>query len=682
MMTTKSTPKFAPKLVPKLAPKTWQLPLVLLILCLISTYYLIKTGWLDYGYSLSALFANGDALSLEQLATQLALLPTMTVAILAGGLLGVASTLLQQLIKNPLASDTTLSVGSGGQLALLLVTLFLPNVGLYGSFWVAFVGSLLGMAVVFFLAKGSRGSPVVLILSGLVVNILVGAVASLLILLYSDYTLGVRLWGAGDLVQTSWQGVMQTFGTLMFVALALVPLYKPLSLMSLDDRTARSLGVPVVPIRLAVIVLVAVAVAVVTSLLGMLAFIGLASASLANALAFKSLKARLVASGILGGLILWLTANISALLTPHISFMLPAGTISAVLGTPLVLWLVLKSAKQNPPTADTPAPLPLQKTPKKLPFVIGLIALTALALLIAPQVTIDKELTVAWGIAHFSQFDFIAQYRLPRTLSAMAVGAMLAVAGTLLQTLTKNPMASPEVLGVSSGAGMGVVGAFWLLPMVGMAVTPVALGLSGVMGAGVVLLVILALMSRISESYLLLVGVAISALMGVVMSLIGLSGNPALSAILSYLSGSTYHANPASAWYLCVVAVVLFGLSCLIIKPLSLMGLGAVIARGRGVPVKGFRLGVLSLIAILSAVATLAVGPLSFVGLMIPHLASRLGAVKLSDNLPLSALLGAMLMLIADWVGRYAMFPYEIPAGTIASLVGGGYFVYLMYRTK
>lgn len=177
----------------KFDPKSLRPPLVLFALCLISSWQLIKSHWLTQGYDFLALFKNSNALPLEQLAVQLSLVPTMAVAILAGGLLGVASVLLQQLIKNPLASDTTLAVGSGGQLALLLVTLFLPNVGLYGSFWVAFVGSLLAMVVVFFLAKGSRGSPVVLILSGLVVNILVGAVASLLILLYSDYTLGVRL---------------------------------------------------------------------------------------------------------------------------------------------------------------------------------------------------------------------------------------------------------------------------------------------------------------------------------------------------------------------------------------------------------------------------------------------------------------------------------------------------------
>lgn len=659
------------------------LPACLLLLCLYTSWQLIDSTWLHgLGLTFLQLFRPSHTLSLTQMAVQLSLLPTMATALLAGGLLGAASTLLQQLIKNPLASDTTLSVGAGAQLALLMVTLFLPSFGLYGSFWVAFVGALASMSLVFFLAKGSRGNAVVLVLAGLVVNLLIGAVASLLLLFYADRAMGVLLWGAGDITQMGWHTTLWLLaGSVLFV-LALVPLYKPLSLMGLDDRTAQSLGVPVKQIRQAAIVLIAAAVALVISHLGAIAFVGLGAATLTNLLALRTLGTRLLFSFGVGGLLLWLTANIAALIAPKFSLPLPAGTISSLLGVPLILWLIIKSAKHH---IDSPTPaLPHTQKPVNLFFYgVLLLGLGATACFVAPQVMMTKDApSVAFGVSHLTELDFIAQYRLPRSLSAMAVGAMLAVAGILLQTLTKNPMASPEVLGVSSGGAMGVVLAFLILPTLGFAVTPLHLLPFGVMGAMAVLAVILWLTSRVNESLLLLVGVAISALMGVVMSLIGLSGNPKLQAVLSYLSGSTYHANPASAWYLLGAALVLYGVAQLITKPLALLGLGSVIAQGRGLSVQRFRLGVLTLVALLSAVATLAVGPLSFVGLMIPHLASRLGATKLSDSLPLSALLGAILLLVADWLGRYMIFPYEIPAGMLASLIGGAYFVYLMHKTK
>jgi iron complex transport system permease protein len=119
-----------------------------------------------------------------------------------------------------------------------------------------------------------------------------------------------------------------------------------------------------------------------------------------------------------------------------------------------------------------------------------------------------------------------------------------------------------------------------------------------------------------------------------------------------------------------------------IIKPLELIGLGDTVAKGRGLATQRFEMGVLILIAIASAAATLAVGPLSFIGLMVPHLAIAIGAVTLPKQLPVAAMLGASMMIIADWLGRYVIFPYEIPAGTLAAMVGGGYFIYLMRKMR
>ena len=113
-----------------------------------------------------------------------------------------------------------------------------------------------------------------------------------------------------------------------------------------------------------------------------------------------------------------------------------------------------------------------------------------------------------------------------------------------------------------------------------------------------------------------------------------------------------------------------------------MLALGETVAGSLGLAVRRSRSLLLVLVALMSAVATLAVGPLSFIGLMTPHLARRSGAVSPEKQLPTAALYGAALMLIADWFGRYLIFPYELGAGVIASLLGGGYFLLLLRQAR
>lgn len=641
-------------------------------------------------FDFNLLFSPSQSLDLTQMVAQLQLLPTMLVAMLAGGLLGVASVLLQQLVKNTLASDTTLAVGAGSQLALLLVTLFIPSFGLYGSFWVAFVGALCSMGLVFAMAAKSEMNPVVLILSGLVVNILLASLSALLMLFFSETAMGVVVWGSGDLNQTSWQNSQFLLGVSVVLPAILLFLIKPLTLMSLDDRQAKSLGVPVGFVRLMAVALVAMITASVVSCVGLLSFVGLASASMVNVLAIRHVGLRLLAGFGFGAALLWLTNNLVALLVKWlentIGFHLPVGAFTAILGAGLIIWLVIRQSKQRQIPQEQSSFLIPSRKEQGVAFWLSatacLFVLMSVALCLAPNAVGD----FLFGM----DTSLIQQFRLPRTLSAMATGIMLATAGVLLQNLTKNPMASPEVLGISSGSALGVVLAFvlmpWLLKMLDIemiAKEPILLLLgAGLLGASVVLAIILKLSAKLSPSSVLLVGVAISAFMSGVLTLIKISGNPQLQHILSWLSGTTYHASPASAWILVLVALVLFMLSFLILKPLRVISLNDTVARSVGVSVKRTELATLSLVALLSTFSTLAVGPLSFIGLMIPHLALTLGAVRLPCQLALSAILGAGLMLIADWVGRYAIFPYEIPAGTIASVVGGLYFLYLMKNLK
>ncbi|MEN6670066.1 Fe(3+)-hydroxamate ABC transporter permease FhuB [Psychrobacter sp. B38] len=638
---------------------------LLIVMAVASSYAVINQLWT---LPFIELFTPSFDLPLSDMSIQLQIVPTMLVASTAGGLLGLVSVLLQQLVKNTLASDTTLAVGSGANMALLLVTLFFPSFDLGGNFWVAFIGALSSMAIVFILAAPSRMNPLVLVLGGLVTNILLGAIAALLMIYYAEDTLNVMVWAAGSLTQNNWQVSSALIIASVLAFISLIPLLKPLEIMSLDDRQAKSLGVPVNLIRGLVIGLVAILTALVVSRVGPIGFIGLGAATLVNVFSVRRIGYRLLLGYGFGAFLLWITSNVTTILQHYLTLNIPADAMTALLGAPLVIWLIITQSRQH---ADeiTPTLVSERRDPHLLGWSIAFILLV-IGILVFTSTANGWQLNAVW--------DLIVEFRLPRTLSAAATGVLLATAGVLLQTLTRNPMASPEVLGISSGSAIGVILAFVFLPSFGYP----GIVLSGLLGAAVVLSLILWLARRVNPAYLLLVGIAIAALMGGLLSLVKISGDPRLQAVLSWLSGSTYLASPETAWLLVIFAVVLFLCSFMVIKPLEILSLGSGIARELGVSLKLFQSLILILVAALSTISTLAVGPLSFVGLMIPHLATTLGAVQLKRQLQLAAILGAALMVLADWLGRYIIFPYEIPAGTIAAIIGGAYFLYLMRRIK
>ena len=645
--------------------RLWVIFIGLVVLSACSGWALLEREWTR---PLSELFLPSLQLDIASMATQLHLVATSVVALLAGGLLGVVSILLQQLVKNPLASDTTLGVGIGAQLAMLIVTLFLPSLAIYGGLYVAFVGAIMSMGLVFALSAPSRFNPLILILAGLVVNILLAAVANVLVLFFAERSNGMLSWAAGFLAQSSWDSSRALMITATLAAIACLPLLKPLTLMSLDDSQAKRLGVPINGIRALVVVIVAVVTALVISEVGLIGFIGLGAASLVNALGISSIGKRLVTAFGLG--VLLLTSNVALLLEPILGMQIPAGAMTGILGAPLIIWLILRQRRDRIETI-TPMMSGQNKTVVFWRWSVGVIITIMLACLFVQDIN-------GWGIS--TDWALTQQYRLPRSLSAAATGMMLAVAGVLLQTLTRNPMASPEVLGVSSGAALGVILGFLLLPILGLSAGAGTLLISGLSGAMAVLLLIMWLARRVSSGYLLLVGIGIAAMMDGVMHMVKLSGDPRLEAMLSWLSGTTYSAQPSTVWYLMGIALILLVLSLLIVKPLRVLGLGTGVARNLGVAVTPVTLSLLALVAALSTASTLAVGPLSFIGLMVPHLATSLGAVKLERQLLLAALLGAGVMVMADWIGRYVMFPYELPAGTVAAIIGGGYFLWLIRK--
>ena len=259
--------------------------------------------------SIADLFHTSD--NLELLLLQSYTLPRIAIALLAGGSLAFASLLLQQVMGNPLASDSTLGINSGAQFSLFLVAIFAPTWLAYGASLIALVGAALSLLLAMILAMRKTMSPLLLILAGLVVNLYFGSFTGIMMLFYPEESCGLAQWGAGSLVQESWRDSQLLF-VQSAVSFALIfALRRPLTILALNDSNAKSLGVPVGKLRFIGVVVSAYLIASVVSAVGMLGFIGLAAATIIRQLGVRTFTWQLSTAFVLGALLILLGGMIS-----------------------------------------------------------------------------------------------------------------------------------------------------------------------------------------------------------------------------------------------------------------------------------------------------------------------------------------------------------------------------------
>lgn len=621
---------------------------------------------------LNALFAAPGSAA-DTLVLHFAWWPRLAMALLAGGGLALAGVLMQQVLRNPLAAPTTLGVASGANLGLMVASLAAPGLLALGREWVALAGGGLAMGLVFLLAWRRGLAPVVVVLSGLVVNLYLGALAMVLLLFHQEELKGLLIWGAGSLSQNGWQDTAFLAPRLALGALLAAWLLRPLAMLELDDASAKSLGVSLKWLRLGGLGLAVFLTGCVVSVVGIVGFIGLAAPNIVRLAGARRLGARLVWSTLLGALLLATTDQLLQRYAGILPTLIPTGATTAALGAPLLLWLIprLRLANESPPR-EAHAIGSRHPAPRRLATGLA-IALLGVAVIAA----LAGQGAGGWQWASPADGELL-QWRWPRLLAAAGCGVMLAIAGTLIQRLTANPMASPEVLGISGGSAIALMGAIFLLPAPGN-LPLVGVGTLGALAA-LAMLVLVNRKSGFQPARLLLTGVAITALFDAVRAIVLAGGDPRGQQIIAWLSGSTYYVDATSAGVVAAVALLLALAAAPLARWLDILPLGGATAAALGIHLGRARLALLLLVALLTAAATLVVGPLSFVGLLAPHMARLLGFSRASMHLLGAALVGALLMVLADWLGRQLLFPQEIPAGLMASLLGGAYFMWGLRR--
>ncbi|MDY0934832.1 iron ABC transporter permease [Pseudomonas viridiflava] len=289
---------------------------------------------------------------------------------------------------------------------------------------------------------------------------------------------------------------------------------------------------------------------------------------------------------------------------------------------------------------------------------------------------------VLFGRADQSLVFIVEQLRMPRLALAALVGAALAVSGLILQSIIRNPLASPDLLGITSGASAAAV---IYLSFFSAALGAQFLPLAAIGGAGLAALAIylLAWNQGASPLRLVLIGVGVSALLAAVTTFI-LVFSPLTTTLSAYvwLTGSVYGASWPEPRALASWLVVVLPLLVLLARQVRVQQLDDDLAQGIGVRVQWLRAGLLLVSVALAGLAVAWGGAIAFVGLIAPHIAKRLVPPGFAGQALMSALMGANLVMLADLAGRTLFLPLDLPAGIFVAVLGTPFFLYLLINQR
>ncbi|PAL13710.1 FecCD family ABC transporter permease [Peribacillus simplex] len=271
----------------------------------------------------------------------------------------------------------------------------------------------------------------------------------------------------------------------------------------------------------------------------------------------------------------------------------------------------------------------------------------------------------------------IQSVRLPRALIASAIGASLAISGVLMQTLTKNPLASPDIFGVNAGAGLAVVTGvtvigisnlqvFTWLSFLGAAIAAISIFMIGSMGRG-----------GLTPMKLTLAGAAMTAMVASLTQGLLVSNEALLEQVLFWLAGSVSGRSLDNLVAVLPYLAVGWGLALIMSGKMNVLSMGEDVAKGLGLNIVFLKL-VLGLAIILLAGGSVAVaGPIGFIGIVVPHLTRSIVGIDHRWLIPFSGLFGAVLLIAADVISRYILMPREVPVGVMTAIIGTPFFIYI-----
>ncbi|MBQ0889156.1 siderophore ABC transporter permease CdtC [Streptomyces sp. RM72] len=615
-------------------------------------------------------------------------LPRMTAGLLVGAVLGMAGAVLQAVSRNVLASPDTLAVNAGSYLALGLAGATGLSLPMLASSGIAFVGGLAAAAVVLGLSGLGTGT-VRLVLAGTALMLGLNSMTEGLLLLFPEQTEGLYAWNQGSIAQNGFDGVLQMLPIALIGLVGLMLTARRVDALALGDDAARGLGVPVRATRVTVVVLAALLSAAAVTLAGPIGFVGLCAPALVRPLArrfrgFARSRTAMPAAALTGAaLVLGSDVLLRALVADERAVSVPTGVVTSLVGAVFLVAMALRVRD----TAGAGAPDRL-RIPSRAVFLatVAVLVVALVGLVIAAVLVGDTRLllgdVVNWAQGRAGRtVSFVLDTRVPRVLAALGAGAALALAGTLVQAVTRNPLAEPNVLGVTGGGALGAVILVTTVPAAG------TWGVAGAAFAGsavtAVLVFGLAARGGFRQNRLVLVGIGVASGTAALISLLIVLTDPFnATKALTWLSGSTYGRTMPDVVPVALALVVGIGVAVARRTELDLISLDEDTPRLLGLRLAPGRLGFLVLSVVLSSTAVACAGTIGFVGLVAPHAARALVGRRHVRVVPVAVLLGATLVCAADLLGRTVIAPAQLGAGIMTAVIGTPYFLYLLVRSR
>ena len=325
---------------------------------------------------------------------------------------------------------------------------------------------------------------------------------------------------------------------------------------------------------------------------------------------------------------------------------------------------------------------------------IVIYVLAGLTLLLVAALSLSLGETIVWPSQWLpmlfsdhepsSQYTIIRELRLPRVLSACLVGSALACAGAAFQGLFRNVLAEPYVIGASSGAALGVALAIvlgWQASYAGLGATA-AMAMIGSLAVVGLVLAIGSAMKTSSTVTLLLAGIAISSLVNSMVSALMILNDQRAVAVLSWVMGSLAGTHWGSLAIAAAVGLPSILVICFLARALDAFSLGDATAQSLGLNVSLFRVVLVIAASLATASAVSIAGIIGFVGLVAPHIARQIVGTRHVAMIPLSIVVGAIMMMLADSLSRTIIAPAELPVGIITAIIGSPFFLWLLLIRK
>lgn len=619
-------------------------------------------------------------------------IPRLVAALLVGLALGVAGAGMQSLARNPIASPDTLGVNAGAHVAVTAVAAFGLSFGLLPSGAIALLGGLVTAGFVVALAAGGSAGPTRLILAGSATAMALKSLTMVLILLFEEETRSLYAWGEGSLVQVDLEASRQMAPIIIVGIVALMIMGHRLDVLGLGDDAATSLGLHVGRTRLLLTLFTVMLAAASVTIAGPIGFVGLCAPVIVRLLApvvpgIMRHRVLLPLSGLMGmAILIGSDVLLRATLGAQSGVEIPTGAVTTILGAGVLIWLARRFRDSGPARRPPAAHSNASRTLRRFWIVVGVIGLGLVCAIVAAVLLGDKVLLLGDlmnrlnGVAPIN-IVYVLEERTPRLLAAVLAGAALALAGTTVQAVCRNPLAEPGILGISAGAGLGAVSVITFAPAAAVWMVSGA-GMAGALTA-FALVYGFAWRGGLSSDRLVLIGIGVQAALAALTVVVIISTDPwNLAKALTWLSGSTYNRSLSQLVPVIIALLVITPFVAAYRRELDVLSLDDDTPRVLGVRLERTRMVALVASALLTATAVSAIGVIGFVGLVAPHAARGLVGSRHSRVIPVAILLGALMVSIADTIGRTVIAPAQIPAGLLVAMIGAPYFVWLLWRSR